>query len=149
MSPNDRYDSLFQHYGGLYKIAPNLLKAQCRAESNFLPDAESKAGAAGLMQFMPRTFLEVATKLKLRQFARTNPEHSIHCAAYYMRMLLDRYGNDARYALAAYNWGMGRVDGSFKDAPPWEDDVQRMPKETQLYVARICGFYEEYEGRPL
>lgn len=133
MKFQDRYNSLFEVYGERNDIAPSLLKAQVRAESNFNPDAVSFAGASGLAQFMSKTFLEWSAKLMIHNANPFNPEHSIQCQAAYMRWLLDQFAGNLDRALGAYNFGVGNE----RMHKPW-------PVETINYVARIKGYLAEY-----
>ena len=48
-------DSIFEEAAQRYDISVDLLKAVAKAESNFNPNAVSKAGAIGVMQLMPAT----------------------------------------------------------------------------------------------
>jgi soluble lytic murein transglycosylase-like protein len=142
MDANDRYDSLLKYYGEHYNVDAELLKAQIKAESNFNPGAVSPAGARGLAQFMPETFLEWYKKVwnpKLNDFGfeveSSNPEISICLQAAYMSMLLIRYGGNVSHALAAYNWGMGNVD-KIKDQVNFQI---LLPEETRNYIERILS----------
>ena len=147
MRPEDRYDSLIQYYGGEKGIGWLLLKAQIKAESNFDPNAKSWVGALGLPQFMKATWEEwkdgtpgiQATKMILN---RTNPEHAIRAQAAYMKWLLDRLDNDVDHALAAYNWGIGRVKAMLRKHGHLVE--AEMPEETVNYVKRIRKFHKEY-----
>lgn len=131
MKLEERYDSLFQFYGESYEQDWKNLKAQGMAESNLNPVARSRVGAMGLMQFMPATFDEWATRLHLHHPDAFNPEHSIHCASAYMAALLSRYGANYDNAWSAYNWGMGNVD-------KWlTGEIASRPLETREYVSRI------------
>lgn len=60
-----------------------------------------------------------------------DPVQSIDGGARYLRQQLDRFGNDATKALAAYNAGPGAVE-RFGGVPPYE--------ETQNYVRRVLGY---------
>ena len=56
--------------------------------------------------------------------------------------------NNIGLALAAYNAGMGRVDGWIKDGILKKDgsDLENIPfKETNLYVRKILYNYEKYK----
>ena len=134
MKHTDRYDSLIQFYAEGVSVDWRLLKAQLRAESAFDPNAISPVGAEGLAQFMPATFKEYAQKLSLQHPSAFNPEHIICCQAAYMKWLLGQFGGDPVRALAAYNFGVGRV----KRGDPW-------PEETHHYVEKIMA---EYLGTP-
>lgn len=47
-----------------YNLPPGLLTAMAQTESAFNPEARSKAGAYGLMQFMPGTAAEYGVNVK-------------------------------------------------------------------------------------
>lgn len=141
MNAQDRYDSLLQYYAQEHDLDWKLLKAQVRAESNFDPRAVSSAGAMGLAQFMPATWREIGEGIPF------NPEESIRAQAKYMKRLLKFTNGELEWALASYNWGMGRVQklrnrrqGTFYEL------TSEMPQETISYVDRILGFYKEYNG---
>lgn len=160
MKAEDRYDSLFRYYGEQEKVPWLLLKAQVKAESGFDPDAVSKAGAVGLAQFMSRTFEEwrdgtpgiqdptaegpAGLPVNPMLVDPRDPEDAIRAQAAYMRWLLDRFDGNTEAALAAYNWGIGRVKRAMAESgPEW---INRLPKETHIYVARVLRNLADYEG---
>jgi hypothetical protein len=87
-----------------YRLDPNLLASVIAVESGFDPRAISRKNARGLMQLMPGTSAQmgVADVFAARQ--------NLEGGARYLRQLLDRYHQDVRLALAAYNAGPGAVD---------------------------------------
>jgi len=101
------YASCFEHSAGKYNISPALLKAVGATESNYNPNARSHANAHGVMQIQwPGT----AKHLGVRRLAQLySPCKNIDLGARYLRELLDRYSGDERRALAAYNYGPGRI----------------------------------------
>jgi len=144
-NPEDRYDSLFQYYGNKYAINWLLLKAQVQAESGFDPDAVSKVGAVGLAQFMQRTWDEWRDGTAGVQESPPNsaldprdPEDAIRAQAAYLAWLLRAFGGDVMAALAAYNWGIGRVREARAHWAP-DEWIWRAPRETRDYVKRILG----------
>ena len=78
-------------------IPPAMLYAVAKVESNLHADAESSAGARGLLQVMPAT----ATALNLNV---DEPKSNVLAGARYLRQLLDRF-DSTDLALAAYNAG--------------------------------------------
>jgi len=78
-------------------IPPAMLWAVAKVESNLHPDAESSAGARGLLQVMPAT----ATALNLNI---DEPSSNVLAGARYLRQMLDRF-HSSDLALAAYNAG--------------------------------------------
>jgi membrane-bound lytic murein transglycosylase F len=107
------YDDLFRKYGREIEVDWRLLAAQAYTESQFDPDAQSWAGALGLMQVLPRTAREMGVTGNLH-----DPEVGVRAGALYLRHLIDRFEPTLpfevrlRFALAAYNAGRGHiVDG--------------------------------------
>jgi soluble lytic murein transglycosylase-like protein len=79
------------------KVAPGMLYAVAKVESNLKENALSSAGARGLLQVMPST----ARSLDLNP---DEPRLNVLAGARYLRQLLDRFGS-SDLALAAYNAG--------------------------------------------
>lgn len=141
----DRYDSLFQYYAGIHGLDWLLLKAQVKAESNFNPAAKSRVGALGLAQFMPATWKEWAGKsaadIAMLQDP-LNPEAAIAAQSNYMAWLITQTAGELRYALAAYNYGIGRVKKHL--GRRYEESERYFPKETVDYVNKIVKTFNIY-----
>ena len=85
----------------------SLLVAVARGESNFDPRAVSSANARGVMQILwPGTARHLGL-VSLDELE--DPCTNIDAGARYLRELLDHYDGDLHRALAAYNYGPGRV----------------------------------------
>ena len=99
-------------------------------ESSFNPDAESPAGAEGLMQLMPDTAEMWGVE------DRKNPVQNIYGGVAQLDHLLDITDGNIGHALAANNWGYGKGKGE-KVARIVKIRNGIMPKETQLYVKKV------------
>src|SRR5207237_7688900 len=107
------YENLIAEHATLNGLRTDLVRAVVQVESAFNPNARSPKGALGLMQLMPAT---------ARQFGVRNPfspVENVRAGVAYLRQLLDRYDNDERLALAAYNAGPGAVDKYGQTVPPY------------------------------
>lgn len=105
-----------------HHVQPALLLAVMKAESSFNPMVVSKAGAVGLMQLIPET----AIRHGVRNLYDTH--ENVAGGAKHLRYLLDRFHDNIKLALAAYNAGERKVD-HYGKIPPY--------KETQLYVQKV------------
>ena len=95
-----------------HALEPSLVLAVMHVESRFYNFAVSPVGAIGLMQVMPETGEELAARIGIDWVGPADPVRSdpnVRLGVAYLRELSDRYGSLAT-ALAAYNWGPGRID---------------------------------------
>ncbi len=101
------YQSCFEIAARMHDVPVDLLLAVARTESALDPDARSNANAHGIMQIQwPGT----ARHLGVRRVSELyNPCLNIELGSRYLRELLDANGGDVERALAAYNYGPGRI----------------------------------------
>jgi len=141
-----RYTAIVRGHAANYHLDPALLAAVIETESKFNASARSDAGAVGLMQLTPSTAKGIALYTggsRFRLSDLTNPEINVRYGAWYLRHLLDKYDNDERTALAAYNAGQENVDqwiarGSgirFPETRAYVDHVEKL-KRIYLHVWR-------------
>jgi soluble lytic murein transglycosylase len=128
-----RYGVIVRGHAAHYHLDGALLAAVIYEESKFRPDVKSRSGAIGLMQLLPSTAEGIAKRtggMRFRVSDLYDPELNIRYGAWYLRHLLDRYG-DERTALAAYNAGQHNVDR-------WLASRQGIAfGETREYVDRV------------
>lgn len=152
-----RYPKTYQEaillYQEKYHVEENLVFAVIKAESNFNKDAISNRNAIGLMQLMEETAKDVAQKNDIDiNFNHVKEElydvnKNIEIGICYLSTLLQRYENK-EVALAAYNAGIGTVDGWIEKGIIKKDgtDIENIPyKETNNYVRKILRDYKIYQ----
>ena len=121
-----------------HDFEPELILAVIFVESGGRPAAVSHVGALGLMQIMPPTGAEVARKLGLPWEGPStllDPIVNVKLGVAYLRTLTNRY-EDMSAALAAYNWGPGRIDRRLRSG-------QELPTE---YINRVIDLYGRQTG---
>ena len=125
------YKPTGKRYAEEYGVPWEVFEPQIQRESKwqqFRPDGHivtSAAGALGLGQLMPDTARELGVN-------PMNPTENLRGAAMYDAKLLRYYNGDPVRALAAYNWGSGRVDH-------WNRQRSTLPAETRQYLDDILG----------
>jgi soluble lytic murein transglycosylase-like protein len=124
------YDGLIGLTARTHQVPPALVKAVIAAESDFDPNAVSRAGAQGLMQLMPKTAASLGVEDPLA------PDENVDGGVRYLRSMMDRFG-DLPLALAAYNAGPTAVV-RYGGVPPY--------RETRDYVTRVLNYYRAYHG---
>ncbi|MDQ6630638.1 MAG: lytic transglycosylase domain-containing protein [Verrucomicrobiota bacterium] len=143
-----------QHVAGLKQIfkaerVPPELVWLAEVESLFNPVARSPVGAVGLFQLMPTTARSLDLSLGPPD-ERLQPDKNGRAAARYLRQLHNRFG-DWRLALAAYNAGETRVADLLKKnkTHSFDEIVNRLPAETQMYVPKVEATVRKREGLAL
>ena len=148
-----RYEEIVNKYQTEYNVDANLIYAVIKAESNFNNEAESTQGAIGLMQLMENTAKDVANKNGIELDGENirecllNEDTNINIGTKYLQTLIDRYHN-IEVALAAYNAGIGTVDGWIERGIISADgsDIENIPyRETNNYVRKILRDYRIYQ----
>jgi soluble lytic murein transglycosylase len=135
-----RYEQIVRGHARNYDLDPALLAAVIYQESKFKASARSSSGAIGLMQLLPDTAKGIAIHTGGTAFRVDDlydPEINVRYGAWYLRHLLDKYG-DERTALAAYNAGQDNVDR-------WQRaGVGIQFAETRAYVDRVEDLKQIY-----
>jgi hypothetical protein len=113
--------------GHRFAIPPQWIRVVMRAESGGVPSVTSPAGAMGLMQIMPATWVGLRRRYGLGADPY-EPHDNVLAGVAYMRELLNRYGSTS--FLAAYNAGPERLDDHLLSGRP-------LPDETRRYLAMV------------
>ncbi len=139
-------------------VNPELVMSIARRESEFDPEAVSRAGASGLLQLMPGTATQLANELGLpadQQRLVTDWKYNAALGSAYLAKLTDRFDGNIVLVSAAYNAGPNRVDewiskyGDMRtgriDVVDW---VEAIPyRETRNYVMRVSESLPAYRAR--
>ena len=103
-----------------HRMDPALVLAVMHVESRYNAFAVSSKDAMGLMQIIPSTGEELAARLGIRwegPHTLFDPTTNVRIGMAYLQQLRDRYDNWST-ALAAYNWGPGRIDRRLSRGAP-------------------------------
>ena len=148
--PRPYWDAL-RRYSDENGLDPYLVASLIRQESEFNPGAVSRANAYGLMQLLPATGKSTAKQVGLHNYktdSLLDPTTNIQLGTKYFREMVDHFGGQVEYALAAYNAGDSRVEswrssGTYRDI---EEFVESIPfTETREYVQAIVRNAEVYK----
>lgn len=131
-----------------FDLDPLLLWSVMHTESRYDPEALSSARAQGLMQIIPST-AEWAAESAGFEFTPLDiydPDANLRMAAWYVRWLLDYFGNDLELAVTAYNGGPGNVN-AWNDQVTNRDDYFRWigAGESREYVNLVMTTYHVYQ----
>jgi soluble lytic murein transglycosylase len=149
----------WQPEGG-FKIDRALVFAVVRQESQFLPDAQSAAGAVGLMQLMPGTAQAMAARTGINLTTRVksggtlnDPTVNLALGQEYLGELLghEQIKDNLILLAAAYNSGPGAML-RWRARPEYRDDpllfLESLPsRETRVFVERVLTNYWVYRMR--
>ena len=146
-----------KRYAAANGLDPYLVASLIRQESEFNPNAVSRANAVGLMQLLPKTGKIVAREVKFHHYRASElytPTVNLQLGTRYFKGMVDKFGGSFEYALAAYNAGSDRVEdwlgqGKYRDP---EEFVESIPfTETREYVQAIlrnANVYRQLYGTP-
>ncbi len=171
------YDHLFKKYASEINWEWQLLAAVAFHESRFDSTSVSWAGAAGIMQLMPRT----ASNFGLSRKNITNPEKNIEAGVQYIKSLnltyskIENKQERIKFILASYNSGPAHIldaralaekygknkdiwfghveEFLLKKSEPqyYNDEVVKYGRfrgrVTVDYVQKILATYEKYKSR--
>lgn len=120
---SSEFDSYIRTAALKYGVEPSLVKAVIQVESNFDPEAVSRAGARGLMQLMPGT----AAQYSLGMQQINNPQRNIDAGVRHLAYLKTLFPNNLAFVVAAYNAGENNVI-KYNGIPPFPETVDYVQK---------------------
>lgn len=129
---NRQYDFQIARAALTHEVPFSLIKAMIKVESDYNPEAVSRAGAKGLMQIMPAN---------IKAYGITNPfdpHENIMVGTHYFKSLYEKFNGNLTLALAAYNAGPACVE-KYDSIPPYE--------ETQTYVEKVMNYYQQLKKK--
>jgi soluble lytic murein transglycosylase len=144
-----RHEDIIRQQARDKGLDPSLIAGVIYAESKFR-DQTSTAGAKGLMQILPATAHDIARRTGGVRFSDQDlatPQVNIAYGSYYLRYLLERYGENEVLAIAAYNAGQTNVDRWVVAARQGERafTLKEIPfTETRVYVQRVLSARADY-----
>lgn len=112
-------------------VDPSLALAVAHVESSFVVDAVSSAGARGVMQVMPATGWG---EFGVHPDELWNAKVNIRVGLSFLKMLIDDYRGDLRFALSYYNGGS--AVGVWPNA--------KVLPYTQAYVDKVLELRAQY-----
>lgn len=133
-------------------LDPYLVASLIRQESEFNPNAVSHANAYGLMQLLPSVGKSLAKQQGVKPFSPgrlLDARINLQLGTANLKQVLNRYGGQVEYALAAYNAGDTPVRqwmaiGDYKDVPEFVESIPYT--ETREYVQAILRNRELYRA---
>ncbi len=122
ITDHSKIGEIVEYYCRMYNLDQSLVYAVIRAESNFNPNAVSRAGAKGLMQLMPGTASDMGVSNIF------DPAENIAGGTQYLSKMLKLFNGNLTLALAGYNAGPEAVR-RHNGVPPFN--------ETQNYIRTV------------
>lgn len=146
-----QYDRLLRASADSTGLDWRMLAAVVYHESRFHSDANSAKGAMGLMQIRSRKYSDEMLR---------NPASNISVGSRYLSSLIKRYEKDSadymeavKFALAAYNYGEGKLanmreetKAAGEDPTRWDSVKMLLPEghHTRSYVENVLNTYAYY-----
>ncbi|MBQ2864514.1 MAG: lytic transglycosylase domain-containing protein [Clostridia bacterium] len=147
-----KHKNVIQKYCNVFNLEPSLVCAVINTESGFNKNAVSAVGAKGLMQLMPSTATEIATKLNVANYTEEmlfTPDTNIRFGCYYLNYLLNMYNGNVTCAVAAYNAGFNNVNSWLENSQySTNNQLTNIPvAETKNYVKKVYSAIKIYNFR--
>ena len=129
INAGDNINSMIDDISEKYGMDTSLIKAVVKQESGYNVNAESSAGAQGLMQLMPGTAKGLGVNNSF------DPVQNINGGVKYLNGLLNEFGY-VKKALAADNAGPGYVE---------RNGLDNLPLETKNYINSVLSYKNQID----
>lgn len=135
-----------------YALDEFLVYSLIREESHFDKKAVSVSDARGLMQLLPSTALETASKADLVNFQVSqlfSPDINLDLGCYYLSWLLEIFEGNFAISLAGYNGGPTSAKRWYEKNGELDIDefIEEIPfEQSRNYVKKIIRSYAAYEA---
>jgi len=144
------FKDIIYEYSAKYEIEPLFVASMIREESKYDVKAISWANAYGLMQIIPSTGRDVASKIGIKNFRISmlhQPEINIHIGVWYTKYLFNRFKN---YAVVAggFNGGPGMIERLIKrnGLNDLDEFIENIPfYETRRHIKKVMDTYRIYK----
>jgi soluble lytic murein transglycosylase len=145
----DRFAGLIARHARAQSLPPELVRAVIRCESKGDVYARSRTNARGLMQITALTQEELLRLKKIRQAGNLeDPDFNIRLGTLYLRLMMDKFGQDELLAVAAYNAGPTRLAdlrAAHAELSSQELVDQFAPAETRNYCRNVLEWRRRYQ----
>lgn len=144
-----KYNDLINKYSQMYNVHKSIIASVINIESSYRKDCVSKAGAVGLMQILPSTAHDMASRLdmQIEDEDLFDEETNIKIGTFYLSYLLDIFDNNITNALSAYNWGMNNVKDWILNGNHDNGTINNIPvEETRNYLKKFNTSYFVYKN---
>jgi len=143
------YQDTIRTWAATNRLPPYLVMGIIRQESAFDTNAQSWAGARGLMQLMPNTARELAGKagLSYAHSKLSDPAFNVRLGTTYFSQVMNMFDNNVELALAGYNGGPYRIKRLWNESGGRELDrfLEGLGlEESKTYVKRILVLSDSY-----
>jgi soluble lytic murein transglycosylase-like protein len=143
------YQDTIRTWANSNRLPPYLVFGIIRQESAFDVNAQSGAGARGLMQLMPSTARELASRNGVPWSAGVlaDPAVNVRLGTIYFRQVFSMFNENLELSLAGYNGGPYRIKRLWQESGGTEIDrfLEGLGlEESKTYVKRILVLSDSY-----
>ena len=146
------FEEQVRFFSRKYALDEFLVYSLIREESHFDREAVSVSDARGLMQLLPSTAVETASKAGLRNFETSrlfSPDINLELGCYYLNWLLGLFEGNFAVSLAGYNGGptIARTWYEKNGTLDTDEFIEEIPfEQSRNYVKKIIRSYAAYEA---